>query len=123
MSYHRLKLITTPESLAALKARIESVSKLWPEKDAKPQILSQPIDASVLGDTGNEIAIDDGSVLVIGVPESTPAPAIYKTIDLLRAARISAGTQRWVMVAGWVASDSTAPRFSTSRRAADWPRQ
>ncbi|MFI4871755.1 MAG: PP2C family protein-serine/threonine phosphatase [Phycisphaerales bacterium JB061] len=90
MSYHRLKLITTPESLDGLKDRIKAVSKLWPEKDAKPQLLTQPIDASILGDTGNEIAIDDGSVLVIGVPDSTPAPAVYKTIDLLRAARISA---------------------------------
>ena len=90
MSYHLLKLITTPAMLEGLQSRIETVSKIWPEKAARPQIRTQPIDAGILSETGNEIAIDDGSVLIIGVPEGTPAPAIYKTIDLLRAARISA---------------------------------
>lgn len=90
MSYHRLRLITTPDALDALKIRIETLTKQWPEKGTRPQILTQPIDESILTQAGGEIAIDDGAVLVIGVPDSTPAPAIYKTIDLLRAARISA---------------------------------
>lgn len=90
MSYHRLRLITTPSLIDAFQARMSALAAHWPEKDAKPQILTQAIDDGILTDAGNEIAIDDGAVLVIGVPESAPAAAIYKTIDLLRAARISA---------------------------------
>lgn len=90
MSEHRLRLIATPGSLDALKGRVDAVCGFWPEKGCKPKILSQPIDASLLADAGTEFAFDDGAVLLIDVPEATPAPAIYKTIDLLRAARISA---------------------------------
>jgi len=90
MSEHRLRLIATPGSLDALKGRVDAVCAFWPEKGGKPKILTQPIDASLLTDAGAEFAIDDGAVLLIDVPDATPAPAIYKTIDLLRAARISA---------------------------------
>ncbi len=90
MSIHRLRLFASPNSIAALQSRVEAVCEFWPEKNAKPKVVAQPIDAILLTEAGSEIAVDDGSVLLIEVPKNTPAPAIYKTIDLLRAARMSA---------------------------------
>lgn len=90
MANHRLRLIAMPSALGGMQWRAEAISACWPEKDWKPTIISQPIDAALLGDAACEFAIDDGAVLLIDVPTGTPAPTIYKTIDLLRAARLSA---------------------------------
>lgn len=90
MPNHRLRLIAAPGAIAALQRLASGLVARWPEKGARPQIITQALDEALLNDSSAELAIDDGAVLLISVPSATPAPAIYKTIDLLRAARISA---------------------------------
>lgn len=90
MSNHRLRLIATPGSIEALRRLASDVSARWPEKSGPPRVITQPLDETLLSDSAAALAIDDGAVLLIMVPGSTPSSAIYKTIDLLRAARISA---------------------------------
>lgn len=90
MSDHRVRLIGTEQGLRSLSERLPAITAHWPETFRKPDYVQLEINHEVLHDASREIAIDDGAVLLVGVPEGTPSPAIYKTIDLLRAARISA---------------------------------
>ncbi|RNC81261.1 MAG: serine/threonine-protein phosphatase [Phycisphaera sp.] len=90
MSEHRVRLIGTDNGLASLKQRAKGLLTSWPDSNSQPRFDELTIDQTLLNDASSEIAIDDGSVLLVGVPKDTPSPAIYKTIDLLRAARISA---------------------------------
>lgn len=90
MSEHRVRLIGTDSGLVSLKQRAQGLLARWPDSNSKPCFEELAIDQALLDEASSEIAIDDGSVLLVGVPKGTPSPAIYKTIDLLRAARISA---------------------------------
>ena len=90
MSQHRIRFVGTNDCLARLEARTEGICQHWPDVAGKPEILVQSIDETLLHSASSEIAIDDGTVLLVSVPKGTPSSAVYKTIDLLRAARISA---------------------------------
>jgi len=90
MSQHRIRFVGTDQCLDRLGARTDNICKAWPDITGKPEIVSQSIDETLLNNASSEIAIDDGAVLLVSVPKGTPSSAIYKTIDLLRAARISA---------------------------------
>lgn len=90
MSEHRVRLIGTDQGLITLQERAKGLLAHWPDANSKPRFEEMTIEQTLLNDAGSEIAVDDGSVLLVGVPKDTPSSAIYKTIDLLRAARISA---------------------------------
>lgn len=90
MSKHRIRFVGTEDSLAQLSARAESICRAWPDITGKPDILTQTIEETLLHNASAEIAIDDGAVLLVSVPKGTASSTVYKTIDLLRATRISA---------------------------------
>lgn len=90
MAHHRLRLIATPGALPALESRSHAISRHWPEKHNKPEVLANVAEDVLLSEAASQLAMDDGAVLLMDVPQGTPAPAVYKTIDLLRASRLSA---------------------------------
>ena len=90
MAHHRLRLIASPKALPALESRSHAIARHWPERLNKPEVLAHVAEGALLSEAASQLAVDDGAVLLIDVPQGTPAPAVYKTIDLLRASRLSA---------------------------------
>ncbi|HED52596.1 MAG TPA: hypothetical protein ENJ00_00130, partial [Phycisphaerales bacterium] len=90
MTEHCIHLVGLEEDIPSLEVIAEQVRNNWPQPDTIPTMRTLPVGESGLFGSTTTGKFDQGVVLLAKVPEGTPPSTVFKAIDHLRAARISA---------------------------------